>query len=185
MVVPIGKEVLGFPTLAYIPQYLGFFVVGTIASRHNWFRTLPGSVGLVGFGIALVVGVFLFPLVLSGHLFSLELTEALSNSLGNGHWQSAVYTLWDSTFAVGICLGLITLFRKLFDRQGRFGRFLSQHSYTVYVIHIPIVVFLGVALKGIELGSLLKFGVAAVIAVPLCFILAYIVRKIPLASRIL
>ena len=185
IVVPMGKEVLDFPTLCYLPQYFSLFVLGTVASRHNWFRTLHSSMGLVGFVTALVAGVLLFPLAFSGHLFSLELTPALANSLGNGHWQSAVYTLWDSTFAVGICLGVITLFRRFFDGQGRFGRFLSQHSYTVYVIHIPIVVFLGVALKGIELENLLKFGMASVIAVPTCFAVAYIVRKIPLASRIL
>jgi surface polysaccharide O-acyltransferase-like enzyme len=185
IVVPMGKDVLGFPTLSYLPQYLSLFVLGIIASRHNWFRTLPSSMGLVGFVTALVVGVLLFPLAFSGRLFSLELTPAVTNFTGNGQWQSAVYALWDSTFAVGMCLGVITLFRRFFDRQGRFGGFLSQHSYTVYVIHIPIVVFLAVALKGINLDPLLKFVIVAVIAVPTCFAVAYIVRKIPLALRIL
>jgi hypothetical protein len=185
MVVPIGKEVLDFPTLSYLPQYLSLFVLGIVAYRHNWFRTLPSSMGLVGFVTALVAGVLLFPLAFSGHLFSLELTPALANFTGNGHWQSTIYALWDSTFAVGMCLGMITLFRHFFNGQGRFGRLLSQHSYTVYVTHIPIVVFLAVALKGIELENLLKFAMAAVIAVPTCFAVAYIVRKIPLVSRIL
>jgi glucan biosynthesis protein C len=184
-VVPLGKEVLDFPTLAYLPQYLSFFVLGTVASRHDWFRILPNSMGLVGFVAALVAGVLLFPLAFSGHLFSLELTPALANSLGNGHWQSAVYTLWDSTFAVGICLGMIMLFCRFFDGQRRFGRYLSQHSYTVYIIHIPIVIFLAIALRGIDIEPLLKFGMAAVIAVPICFAVAYIFRKIPLAWRIL
>jgi peptidoglycan/LPS O-acetylase OafA/YrhL len=84
-----------------------------------------------------------------------------------------------------MCLGLIPLFRRFFNGQGRFGRFLSQHSYAVYVFHIPIVVFLAVALRGIELANLLKFGMAAVIVIPTCFALAYIVRKIPGVSRIL
>jgi surface polysaccharide O-acyltransferase-like enzyme len=141
--------------------------------------------GLVGFVTALVMGVLLFPLAFSGRLLSLEITPALANFTGNGQWQSAVYALWDSTFAVGMCLGVITLFRHFFNGQGRFGRFLSQHSYTVYVIHIPIVVFLAVALKGIDLEPLLKFGMAAVIAVPTCFAVAYLVRKIPFLSRIL
>jgi len=185
IVVPMGKDVLGFPTLSYLPQYLSLFVLGTVASRHNWFRTLPSSMGLVGFVTALVAGVLLFPLAFSGHLFSLELTPAETNFTGNGQWQSAVYALWDSTSAVGMCLGVITLFRHFFNGQERLGRFLSQHSYTVYIIHIPTVVFLAVALRGIDLEPLLKFGMAAVIAVPTCFAVAYIVRKIPLASRIL
>jgi glucan biosynthesis protein C len=185
IVVPMGKEVLGFPTLAYLPQYLSLFVLGTVAHRYNWFQTLPSYMGLAGFVTAPVAGVFLFPLAFSGHLFSLEITPALANFTGNGQWQSAVYAFWDSTFAVGMCLGTITLFRHFFNGQGGVGRFLSQHSYTVYIIHIPIVVFLAVAMKGIELVPLLKFGMAAVIAIPTCFVVAYIVRKIPLASRIL
>ena len=82
-------------------------------------------------------------------------------------------------------LGLITLFRRYFDRQGRLGRFLSQHAFTVYIIHAPVIVFLAIALRGIHPEQLLKFGLAAVFGVPLCFAVAYLVRKIPYATRIL
>ena len=185
IVVPMGKDVLDFPTISYLPQYLSFFVLGTVASRQNWFRTLPSSMVVVGFVTAVVAGVLLFPLAFSGHLFSLRLTPALANLMGHGQWRSAVYALWDSIFAVGMCLGLITLFRRFFNEQERFGRFLSQHSYSVYIIHIPIIVFLAFALRGIDLEPLLKFGMAAVIVVPTCFAVACIVRKIPRVLRIL
>jgi peptidoglycan/LPS O-acetylase OafA/YrhL len=82
-------------------------------------------------------------------------------------------------------LGLIPLFRRFFNGDSRFGRFLSQHSYTVYVFHIPIVVLLAVALRGIELAALLKFGMMAVIVVLTCFAIAYIIRRIPGVSRVL
>jgi glucan biosynthesis protein C len=191
IIVPLGEGVslfvdfLHFPTIAYLPQYLGLFVVGTIAYRQNWFRTLPRSMGIAGFVAAAGAGVLLFPLALSGRLFSLELTPAFDNAMGNGHWQSAVYALWDSIFAVGMCLGLITLFRRFLSAESRFGRFLSQHSYAVYVIHIPILVFVAYALRGIQLATLLKFGMATVIGVPLCFAIAYLVRNIPGVSRVL
>ena len=184
IVIPLGKTVLDFfPTLAYLPQYLSFFVLGIIASRRNWFRTIPNKTGRVGLIMALGVTVLLFPIALSG--LPLRLTDIVYNFLGNGHWQSAVYTLWDSIFAVGICLGLITIFRRFLDRPGRLGSFMSQQSFTVYIMHVPVIVFLAVALKGIEIQPLLKFGLAAAIGVPLCFAVAYIVRKIPLVSRIL
>jgi glucan biosynthesis protein C len=183
IVVPMGKDVLGFPTISYLPQYLSFFVLGAVASRHDWFRTLPQPMGVVGIVTAVVAGVLLFPLALSGRLFSLEVTEP-AGFVGNGTWQSAVYALWDSTFAVGICLAAITLFRRFINGQERFGRFLSQHGYTVYIIHIPIVVFIAIVLKGIHLEPLLKFGVVAVIAVPICFAAAFVVRKIPGVSRV-
>jgi surface polysaccharide O-acyltransferase-like enzyme len=117
----------------------------------------------------------LFPLALSGG----------TAFLGHRTWQSAVYALWDSTFSVGMCLGLLTLFRRFFNRQTRFGRFLSRQAFTVYIIHIPIVVLLAIALRGVSLEVLLKFALAAVIGVPLSFALAFLVRKIPWASRVL
>ncbi len=189
--IPLGESVtlytdlLSFPTIAYLPQYLSFFILGAVASRRNWFQGLSGSMGFAGLLIAAAASVLLFPLAFSGEMFSLELTEALGSAMGNGHWQSAAYALWDAAFAVGLCLFLITLFRRVFNRQRAFGRFLSQHGYTVYIIHIPIVVFLTYALREIELNSILKSALAAVIVVPACFIIAAIIRKLPLASRVL
>jgi membrane-bound acyltransferase YfiQ involved in biofilm formation len=177
------KDLFGFPTLSYLPQYLSLFVLGTVAYRRNWFRTVPGSMGVVGFVTALVAGVLLFPLALSGQLFSLDLSAA-EGFVGNGTWQSAVYALWDSAFAVGMCLAAITFFRRFFDKASGFGRFLSQQSYAVYIIHSPILVFIAVALKGVPLAVLIKFALVAVIAVPVCFAIAYVIRKIPGVSRV-
>ena len=183
--IPIGREVGDFPTLAYLPQYLSFFVLGIIAYRRNWLRALPSSMGAVGFVLALAAAVLLFPLAFSGRVFSLELTEGLSNAMGGGHWQSAVYALWDSIFAVGMCLFLIALFRRFFNEDSTLGRFLARQSYAVYIIHIPIIVFLTYAMRGIDLPNLPKFGLASLITVPLCFVVAYILRRIPGVSRVL
>ena len=83
-----------------------------------------------------------------------------------------------------MCLFLITLFRRFFNSPGRLGKFLSPQAFTVYVIHIPIIVFLALALRSLHIEQLLKFGLAAMIGVPLCFLAAYLVRKIPLADKI-
>ena len=185
IVIPLGESVSEFPTLAYLPQYLSFFVVGAVASRRNWMQRIPSSMSVVGFLVAAAAFVFLFPLAFSGQWFSLEITPALDNAMGNGHWQSAVYALWDSIFAVGLCLGLIPLFRRFFNGQSWLGSFLSRQSYTVYIIHIPIIVFLAYALRGIQLATLIKFGVVSIIVVPICFAAAYLVRKLPGAARVL
>jgi glucan biosynthesis protein C len=120
--VPLGTNVSIFPSLAYLPQYLSFFIIGIIAYRRNWLGTIPSRTGKLGFGVALVATLTLFPVALRGG----------ADFLGGGFWQSGVYALWDSTFAVGMVLGLITLFRRRFDDPSRLGRFLSRHSYTVF-----------------------------------------------------
>lgn len=191
MIVPLGESVnvfvdaLSFPTIAYLPQYLSFFVIGIIASHRDWFRTVSGSMGFVGAVSAILATVILFPLAFSGQAFSLELTDAMQNGMGNGHWQSATYTLWDSIMAVGLSLALIPLFRNIFNGKGWLGQFLSKHSYAVYVIHIPIVVFVTYALRDIDLASIPKTVLMSIILVPLCFIVAFIIRKLPFVSRVL
>lgn len=182
IIVPIGEPVnlfvdfLDFPTFAYLPQYLSFFVVGAIASRQDWFRRLPRTMGVFGFVAAVVAFVILFPLAFFSDppMF-----------LGNGEWQSAVYALWDSIFAVGLCLGYITLFQRFLNEKSRFGTFLSQQSYAVYILHSSIIVYVAFALQGIELENFVKFGLVSVIVIPLCFVVAYIIRKIPGISRII
>jgi len=184
IIIPMGKEIFDFPTLAYLPQYLSLFIVGVVAYRRNWFRTTPGAMGLVGFVFVILATILLFPYAVSGQWFSLELAEP-ARFVGNGSVESAAYALWDSVFAVGMCLAAITFFRRFFDVKSSLGRFLSQQSYAVYVIHVPIVVFVGVALKGIGIAPLLKFVLAAVIAIPICFGVAYLLRRIPGVSRVL
>lgn len=185
MVVPLGESVWDFPTLAYLPQYLGFFVLGIIAHRRDWFRTVSIAKGIIGFAVAAVATLFLFPLAFSGKLFSLAVTPALTNSMGSGHWQSAIYALWDSVFAVGMALGLIVLFRSVFNGSRKLGRFLSSQSYAVYIVHIPVIVLMAYVTRGIDLPNLLKFGLLTVITVPICFALAYVLRRIPGVSRVL
>jgi glucan biosynthesis protein C len=179
IVMPLGKYLFSFPSIAYLPQYLSFFIIGTVAFHHKWFQTIPDSMGKWGFRMALAATLILFPVAFIG-------TSGSSVPfLGNGHWQSGVYTLWDSTFSVGLCLGLITLFRRSFDSHGRLGQFLHQQAFAVYVFHIPVIVLLALAIRGIHPEQLLKFGLAAVIGVPLCFAVAYLVRRIPLIAKIL
>jgi len=62
---------------------------------------------------------------------------------------------------------------------------MSDSSYPVYLIHAPILVYLALALRGIKLYPLLKFALVSPVAVVLCFLIAYFLRKLPLVRSIL
>ena len=128
---------------------------------------------------------FLFPLAFSGEMFSLEVSEALENAMGDGNWQSAAYVAWDSIFAVGLVMALIVGFRAVAKRMNAFGTFLANHSYAVYVIHIPVVVYGAYLMRSIEMTAIAKTALVSAIVVPACFAVAFIVRKLPGASRVL
>lgn len=174
--VPYGTSLLEFPSLAYLPQYLGFFLIGILAYKREWLRSVPGSFGQMGFVLAILASVTLFPAAVIG---------SGSAWIGDGSWQSAVFALWDSIFAVGMSLALITFFRRFFNKGKKFGRFLSGNSFAVYVIHVPVIIFTALAMNGLQTLPQLKFCLAAAIGLPLCFGASGLIRKIPYVKKIL
>jgi peptidoglycan/LPS O-acetylase OafA/YrhL len=185
MIVPLGESVWQFPTLAYLPQYLSFFALGALAYRRDWLATLTAAKGAVGALFAAAAAVLLFPLAFSGEMFSVEVTEALESAMGDGNWQSAAYTAWDSVFAVGLVLALIVGFRAVANRRSAFGSFLAKHSYAVYVIHIPVVVYGAYLMRSIEMTAIAKTVVVSAVVVPACFVIAFLIRKLPGVTRVL
>ena len=177
IVVPVGTlvPVLGLPTPAYLPQYAALFTVGLLAARRGRLEGLPRRAGRFGFTAAAVAAATLL-LVLgrSGDAF-----------LGHGTWQSLAAATCESALAVGIILGLLVLFRERLDDQGPRRRFLSAHAYTVYLTHPVVLVALGYALSGVQAPAVAKWALLAVIGVPLCWGVAFLVRALPGARKVL
>jgi hypothetical protein len=64
--IPYGIPVLGFPSLAYLPQYLSFFLIGILAYKQGWLRTVSGSLEKIGFVLAVLASIVLLPVALIG-----------------------------------------------------------------------------------------------------------------------
>ncbi|GAA3206628.1 acyltransferase family protein [Nonomuraea helvata] len=169
--VPTGTyvPVLGLPTPNFLPQYASMFVLGCVAFRRGWFGTLPARAGRLG-------------LVAAGVSTAVLLPPAAMTS---GAVASALMAAWESAFAVSMVIGLSVLFRERFAGQGPRGRFLSDHAFTVYIIHPLVLVAVAYALRPLEAIAVVKFAMALVVALPLCWGLAYLVRSLPGAKRVL
>ena len=110
----------------------------------------------------------------------------ISKISGEFNWQSAAYALWESFFCLGAVLGIVVIFRERFNSGGRFARFMSDNSFSVYVFHPPILILVTLALRGFAWHPLVKFAVAAAVAVPLCFLASELVRRrIPVLRSVL
>jgi glucan biosynthesis protein C len=86
---------------------------------------------------------------------------------------------------IGMSIGLISLFRRRLDRQGSLARELSRSAYTAYLIHEPVITFLAVLTAGVLIYPLLKFVLASLVSIPLCFGLSSLIRRLPYADRVL
>ena len=125
----------------------------------------------------------LLPLGVAGIFTASILTGA--SFLGGLTWQTAAYALWEQVFAIAISIWLVVWFREKYNIQSRFLRNLSDSSYGAYIIQAPVLVFLALSLQSMQLPLLLKFVVVSPIGVSLCFLFAYLIRKIPRADRVL
>ncbi|GGP13549.1 acyltransferase [Nonomuraea glycinis] len=173
--VPMGESLLGLPSPAYLPQYAALFVIGLIATRRGWLGGLSRATGRIGFATAAVAAV--------GLLF--VLISAPEASMGHGTTQSLLVATFETTLAVGVILGFLVLFRERLNHQGRRRRFLSEHAFTVYVIHPAVLVGLGYALRDVQAPAVAKGALLVALALPLCWAIAYLVRALPGARKVL
>jgi peptidoglycan/LPS O-acetylase OafA/YrhL len=179
--VPWDIQLLFVP-FPYLTQYIGLFVVGIIAYRRNWLLEIPDRTSKLWFRIALIFVVVLLPVVL---VLGGALEGDTSRYEGGLYWQSFAFSVWEQFVGVGMILGLLAWFRKRFDRQGRVAQAMSAASFAVYLIHAPVLVFLALALRNVNLHPLIKWACVTPVGVSLCFVLAHFFRRLPLVRRIL
>ncbi len=179
---PIGYEWELFAIqVPYYPQYIALFIVGIVAAGNNWFVRVPPSTGKTCALLALLLALLQPLLLLTIDLSSGDLTPLL----GGLHWQACAYALWEQLTGLLIIVALLWMFRQRFNHQGPVAGAAAADTYTVYIIHPLILVPLALGLQAIALPPVLKFLLVSALAIPLCFIIAHLVRSIPGAKQIL
>ena len=174
--------------LGYLPQYVSLYILGIVASRRNWLFKLTTRMGrnwplIAGLSTLIFAGPAAFSIMQeAGTAGNQEVGYALA---GGFNWLALCYALWESFVVVGLGIGLLVLFRERLNHQGRLARSLSASVYTVYLIHPVVLVGFAYAFSVVMLYPLLKWAIAILVTLPLCFLLGGVIRKIPLVNRAL
>ncbi len=118
---------------------LSLFVVGVLASRHNWLMRMPAKTGRawLGLGLALAAAWYAFRLAAPGGV-------SIPDEVMGG-----IFTLWESYLCVAMCIGLAVLFRDLWSGQGSLMKKAAQGQYATYVFHVGVVLLSQWALIGL------------------------------------
>lgn len=177
---PINSWVgfLGFIQMepAHLPQYASLLILGMVAYRRGWAEAMPAARGWRWLGIA-AAAILLTVAGRAGLLGeALRLTPKTS---------STIYTIHEAFIAVGMAVGLITLFREFLNRTGPFLRTLSADAYGAYLIHFPIVLACQYAAALVPAGPAVRFLLAGAASVALSFAAIPLLRKIPGSGRVL
>ena len=166
--------------LGFFAQYIALFVVGLTAYRRNWLLGLPDETGRLWLGIVVLLILLWAPMMVVNGAINDD-----NSFKGGWNWQSLLYALWESFLCISMCIGLIYAFRRYLNQRGKVGGFLVPNAYTAYIIHAPVIITLAFAVRDVTLYPLLKWGLVALVAVPLCFGLSHLIRKLPYTDRVL
>jgi Acyltransferase family. len=162
---------------AHITQYVLLFAAGIVAYRSGWLEDIPAATAKFWWR---VTGLMV--------LATPVLYVVFGDVTGEGGLTLASFadSLREALLCIGLCIGLLSLFKNRYNWQNRLTKVLSDNAFTIYLIHIPVVVLLQWLLVGVEIHPLLKFVIVGSIGVPLTFALSHlVVRKLPYANAIL
>ncbi|WNQ12341.1 acyltransferase family protein [Paenibacillus aurantius] len=181
LVYPVGETVLNLQ-LAYFPAYIGLYAGGIAAYRGRWLEALQASAAKRWGRLALVL--------MAGMPGVLALGGALESGTpafgGGWTWQAAFYAAVDPLLGLSLSYVLLFVFRERFNQPARLrSSWLSEHAYTVYLLHALFVTYIGYAFTGLSLPALLKFAAAGGAAVLCSYTAAWALRRVPGAKRVL
>jgi len=145
------------PHIPALAIYGGFFVLGWMLSRQReliseFARLTPQRWILAGLSIAAIL-----------------LLGEIERDPGHPHYVAAhiayavsyALTMWSLVFLT------IGVFRKLCPRPNPFVRYVADSSYWMYLIHLPIVVWLQVAVAELPLHWSLKLAFISTVTIAL------------------
>ncbi|MFJ2771270.1 acyltransferase family protein [Streptomyces sp. NPDC087300] len=160
---------------ARLPQYATFFTLGVVVHRHGWLRRFDARTGWIWLTAGLL-GVAL--------LFAVG-ADAPAFGPGGFNAASALWATYEGFLCVALSVGLLTQFRETLTGTNRLTRELSADSYSVYILHLPIVVAVQFFLADRGLTAAGAWLIASAAGVSAAFVAAAGLRRLPGAARIL
>jgi len=144
--------------VAHLPQYFSLFILGVAANKNKWLDQVSMPVGLCYFGLGI-------------GLFSVR-TEAVK--FVNEVFAEA---LIETALCIGMIMGCVVLFRKLFNFSTPSLKLFSDCSFGIYLFHLLLVIGFQILLKGVEMPTLLKFILVSVLGIVSAAVLTFILKK--------
>jgi surface polysaccharide O-acyltransferase-like enzyme len=179
LVYPIGTDFYNLQ-FGFFSAYIMMFAVGILAYASALFEQITFRDGKkwllvsLGLGIPAWIAIMFFGGPSDGNM----LFE------GGMNWPAFFYALWESFFCVTFIIALVGLYKYRLNISGKLQKFLSDNAFGVFVFHAPVLIGISMLLKDLVMHPVAKFFLVATIAVPLTFFVSWLVRRVPLFSKI-
>jgi glucans biosynthesis protein C len=166
--------------LTFFPSYILFFIAGIFAFRSNWMEQFDMKVQRFWNWMSLGLVIALPILLLGGGAADGKINLFLG---GRNIWAFLTST-WLSFTCISFSVSLTLWLRNRTASTSKLAAVVGKTNFGAYFIHPLILVPVTLAISFITLPGLLKFVIATVLTVPLTYILADVLRRIPGLNRI-
>ncbi len=175
----IGQEGIIRIQLSRTPLYFLYFGFGIYASVKKWDFSAPitksGDLGLAILTATVVIGMWIFS------LFFYKTSLLIENSYVRFfnavfHCATILCMLWM----------LLSIFSKKYNYTNSFTKLMNENSYSIYLVHMPIVIVSQYAMSQLEISALLKYSVVVLLALTFSLAISHLfLRRIPGLKRVL
>lgn len=172
--LPVAEIIQTEP--ADLAQHVPFVIAGVLAYRRGWLQSLPARVayGWLGAAVALSIAYVAFREPLTGFF-----------QWGGANAGQFAWAGYETVLCVGYVLGAVVFFRDHVRGTSRLQRAAADATFTIYLIHLPIVVGLQYAVRDLPLGATGQFIVVAGFGFVLSVAAALVLRRTPVVRTIL
>lgn len=153
---------------AHFPQYVSLFFLGILAYRTGLLESITIRRNILW-------------LIVGGGLF--WFTVLRFHMIGRSafmHWEFR-----EALVCAGVCIGLLALFRTLFNKRTAATAFLSANAFGAYVLHVAVITPLQFLIMPESASAVPPFIIVSVLGVPLSFLASAALRVVPGMKRIL
>lgn len=148
----------------HLPQYLIMFIVGIIAFKNKWLDQITTKLGWTSVTIGLIMSSIIY--------LNRYLPDEFINTI------YSLFFIYEPIMCVSICIALLFIFKKYFNKENKIFVTLSQCSFGVYICHNLFIVSMQLFLGEYEMLATLKFIIVTICSAIMSFLAVYLVRRI-------
>ncbi|MCL4559130.1 MAG: acyltransferase [Chloroflexi bacterium] len=177
-----GYELFETITLfpAFFPFYVLMFTAGILAYRSGWLERISGASlrfwAWLSLALVIFLPVFMFLGAPDGNV------EILFSGFT---WRCAVTSLWMGLACMSFSTTLTLWVRERKSSSNRLASYAGPNTFGVYLIHPLVLIPITLGLSFIAIHPLIKFALASITTVPICYILADGLRRVPGVKTVL
>ena len=154
------------------PELMGMFACGAMVAGQGWARAVPDTIARRCW-LAVAATLVIAPTII-GVIGITSFVQAEATFLGGLRWQAAVLDVIEASLVVAGSVGVLWLAQRHLTSRGRIAGAAARGAYAAYMLQVPVLLTLEIALRPLPLPITAKALIVGVGGIVGSFALAWL-----------